>query len=80
MVIGLGSGQASGMAIQYLGQQLCEGYLKDIIGIGFAFDDVDIIEEGTLIAVIGHQRLQGEESIIQEKVSPLFQCPVSVAF
>ncbi|GKU98556.1 hypothetical protein SLEP1_g11547 [Rubroshorea leprosula] len=36
-------------------------------GIGFAFDDVDVIEEGTLIAVIGHQRLQGEESIIQEK-------------
>ncbi|GLU17479.1 hypothetical protein SLE2022_338450 [Rubroshorea leprosula] len=93
MVIGLGSGQASGMAIQYLGQQLRDGYLKDIIGvptsvvsaseaaksgiplvdyqdssqIDFAFDDVDIIEEGTLIAVIGRQRLQGEESIIQEK-------------
>ncbi|GKV11244.1 hypothetical protein SLEP1_g22512 [Rubroshorea leprosula] len=37
------------------------------MNIDFAFDDVDIIEEGTLIAVIGRQRLQGEESIIQEK-------------
>ncbi|MBA0626710.1 hypothetical protein Godav_004326 [Gossypium davidsonii] len=36
--------------------------------IDFAFDDVDIIEERTLISVIGCQRLQGEESIIQEKL------------
>ncbi|XP_021661016.2 probable ribose-5-phosphate isomerase 4, chloroplastic isoform X2 [Hevea brasiliensis] len=35
--------------------------------IDFAFDDADIIEEETLIAVIGRQNLQGEESIIQEK-------------
>ncbi|XP_028062598.1 probable ribose-5-phosphate isomerase 4, chloroplastic [Camellia sinensis] len=36
--------------------------------IDFAFNDADIIEERTLISLIGHQRLQGEESIIQEKV------------
>ncbi|KAK6284994.1 hypothetical protein POUND7_003946, partial [Theobroma cacao] len=36
--------------------------------IDFAFDDVDIIEERTLISVIGRRRLQGEESIIQEKL------------
>ncbi|XP_075664310.1 putative ribose-5-phosphate isomerase 4, chloroplastic [Castanea sativa] len=93
MVIGLGSGCASGMAIQYMGRQLRAGALKDIVGvptsvgsaseaakagiplnqyqdcsqIDFAFDDADIIEEGTLVAVIGRQRLQGEESILQEK-------------
>ncbi|XP_031405200.1 probable ribose-5-phosphate isomerase 4, chloroplastic isoform X2 [Punica granatum] len=93
MVVGLGSGLASGMAIKYLGQQLRAGALEDIVGIAtsvasaseaakagipldnyqensqidFAFDDADIIEEETLIAVIGHSRLQGEESIIQEK-------------
>lgn len=33
MVVGLGSGQASGMAIQYLGRQLRAGALKDIVGI-----------------------------------------------
>ncbi|KAL4627919.1 hypothetical protein ACB092_05G201300 [Castanea dentata] len=93
MVIGLGSGCASGMAIQYMGRQLRAGALKDIVGvptsvgsaseaakagiplnqyqdcsqIDFAFDDADIIEEGTLVAVIGRRRLQGEESILQEK-------------
>ncbi|XP_057462667.1 probable ribose-5-phosphate isomerase 4, chloroplastic isoform X1 [Actinidia eriantha] len=93
MVVGLGSGLASHMAIQYLGRQLRLGTIKDIVGIptsvssaseavdagipldhyqdssqiDFAFSDADIIEEGTLISVIGRQRLQGEESIIQEK-------------
>lgn len=93
MVIGLGSGIASGMAMQYIGLQLGAGALKDIVGIptsiacaseaakagiplghyednsqiDFAFDDADIIEEKTLISVIGRTRSQGEESIIQEK-------------
>ncbi|KAL6332337.1 hypothetical protein AAG906_004903 [Vitis piasezkii] len=93
MVIGLGSGHASDMAIQYLGRQLRTGALKDITGIpmsvasaseaakvgiplghyqdcsqiDFAFDDADVIEEGTLVAIIGRRRLQGNESIIQEK-------------
>ncbi|KAI7999741.1 hypothetical protein LOK49_LG09G02540 [Camellia lanceoleosa] len=93
MVVGLGSGLASCMAIQYLGRQLRVGAIKDIVGIStsvgsaseaakagipldhyqdtsqidFAFNDADIIEERTLISVIGRQRLQGEESIIQEK-------------
>ncbi|XP_047338246.1 probable ribose-5-phosphate isomerase 4, chloroplastic [Impatiens glandulifera] len=93
MVIGLGSGHASLLAIQYLGQQLRSGAIKDIVGIptsissaseaakagipldcyedtsliDFAFNDADIIEEETLVAVIGHRKLQGEESLIQEK-------------
>ncbi|KAG8657409.1 hypothetical protein MANES_03G067266v8 [Manihot esculenta] len=93
MVIGLGSGRASGMAIQYLGHLLHAGALKDIVGIpmsvasaneaakagiplekyedgsqiDFAFDDADIIEQKTLIGIIGRQNMQGEESIIQEK-------------
>ncbi|XP_027339617.1 probable ribose-5-phosphate isomerase 4, chloroplastic isoform X2 [Abrus precatorius] len=93
MVVGLGSGHASGMAIQHLGRQLRTGNLKDIVGIpmsiasaseaakagipldtyqdcsqiDFAFDDADVIEEGTLVAIIGRRKLQGEESIIQEK-------------
>lgn len=33
MVIGLGSGHASDMAIQYLGRQLRMGTVKDIVGI-----------------------------------------------
>lgn len=33
MVVGLGSGQASGMAIQYLGRLLRAGALKDIVGV-----------------------------------------------
>ncbi|XP_030551570.2 probable ribose-5-phosphate isomerase 4, chloroplastic isoform X2 [Rhodamnia argentea] len=93
MVVGLGSGNASSMAINYLGQQLRAGALEDIVGvptsvtsasegaksgipldnyrgysqIDFAFDDADIIEEDTLIAVIGRRKLEGGESIIQEK-------------
>ncbi|KAK3433738.1 hypothetical protein EUGRSUZ_D01028 [Eucalyptus grandis] len=93
MVVGLGSGNASCMAIKYLGQQLRAGTLEDIVGvptsvtsaseaaksgiplddyqgcsqIDFAFDDADIIEEDTLIAVIGRRKLEGGESIIQEK-------------
>ncbi|KAJ8642087.1 hypothetical protein MRB53_018781 [Persea americana] len=35
--------------------------------IDFSFDDADIIEEGTLNAVIGLQTLQDGESILQEK-------------
>ncbi|KAK8612825.1 hypothetical protein V6N13_092961 [Hibiscus sabdariffa] len=94
MVIGLGSGQASAIAIQYLGRQIRAGAFECILGIptsivsaseaakagiplgelentpqiDFAFDDVDMIEERTLISVVGRQRLQGEESIIQEKL------------
>ncbi|XP_010904676.1 probable ribose-5-phosphate isomerase 4, chloroplastic isoform X2 [Elaeis guineensis] len=93
MVVGLGSGRASGLAIQYLGRRMRDGALKDIVGIpmsvssaseaaksgipmdhykdnlqiDFAFDDADIIEEGTLNAVIGRRKLEGGESIIQEK-------------
>lgn len=93
MVVGLGSGQASGMAIQYLGRLLRTGALKDIVGvpmsvtsaseaakagipldvyqdssqIDFAFDDADIIEEETLVAIIGRRRSHSDESIIQEK-------------
>lgn len=92
-MVGLGSGNASCMAIKYLGQQLRAGTLEDIVGvptsvtsaseaaksgiplddyqgcsqIDFAFDDADIIEEDTLIAVIGRRKLEGGESIIQEK-------------
>ncbi|KAI3742876.1 hypothetical protein L1987_60574 [Smallanthus sonchifolius] len=93
MVVGLGSGTASSLAIEYLGQKLRVGLLKDIVGIptsdriaseaekagiplhqyqdssqiDFAFNDADIMEEGSLNVVIGRQRLQGEESIIEEK-------------
>eukprot|EP00258_Populus_trichocarpa_P020672 XP_024436691.1 probable ribose-5-phosphate isomerase 4, chloroplastic isoform X2 [Populus trichocarpa] len=93
MVVGLGSGQASGLAIQYLGRLLRTGALKDIVGvpmsvtsaseaakagipldvyqdssqIDFAFDDADIIEEETLVAIIGRRKSQSDESIIQEK-------------
>ncbi|XLS47332.1 hypothetical protein HN51_021690 [Arachis hypogaea] len=59
MVVGLGSGHASGMAIQHLGRQLRTGNLKDIVGIPifiFAIDDADAIEEGTRVAIIGRRR------------------------
>ncbi|POO03292.1 Ribose 5-phosphate isomerase, type A [Trema orientale] len=93
MIVGLGSGQASTMAIQYLGRKLRTGAFKDILGIpmsvvsaseaakagiplddyqdnsqiDFAFDDADVIEEGTLTAIIGRRSLQGDELLIQEK-------------
>ncbi|XP_022873659.1 probable ribose-5-phosphate isomerase 4, chloroplastic isoform X5 [Olea europaea var. sylvestris] len=80
MVIGLGSGRASGLAIQYLGRQLRSGLIKDIVGIptsvgsaseaakiDLAFNDADVIEEETLAAVIGRQTMEGGESLIQEK-------------
>ncbi|KAI7727224.1 hypothetical protein M8C21_022519, partial [Ambrosia artemisiifolia] len=93
MVVGLGSGLASSMAIEYLGQKLRVGLLKDIVGIptsdriaseaekagiplqqyqdntqiDIAFNDADIVEEGSLNVVIGRQRPQGEESIVEEK-------------
>ncbi|XP_024022840.1 probable ribose-5-phosphate isomerase 4, chloroplastic isoform X2 [Morus notabilis] len=93
MVVGLGCGQASAMAIEYLGRQLRTGAFRDILGIpmsvasaseaakagipldyyqdnsqiDFAFDDADVIEEGTLAAIIGRQSSQSDESLIQEK-------------
>ncbi|KAK6916910.1 Ribose 5-phosphate isomerase, type A [Dillenia turbinata] len=93
MVVGLGSGHASKLAIQHLGQKLRAKKLKDIVGvpmsmssaseaaevgipldkyqdssqIDFAFHDANIMEEGSLVAVIGHQRPQGGDSFIQEK-------------
>ncbi|KAJ9691358.1 hypothetical protein PVL29_013515 [Vitis rotundifolia] len=97
MVIGLGSGHASDMAIQYLGRQLRTGALKDITGIpmsvasaseaakvgiplghyqdcsqiDFAFDDADVIEEGTLVAIIQEKSILKAADklvfIIQEK-------------
>ncbi|XP_028794496.1 probable ribose-5-phosphate isomerase 4, chloroplastic [Neltuma alba] len=33
MIVGLGSGQASGLAIRHLGRQLHTGALKDVVGI-----------------------------------------------
>ncbi|CAN1169416.1 Probable ribose-5-phosphate isomerase 4, chloroplastic [Linum perenne] len=71
MVVGLGSGQASAMAIQYLGGKLRSGALKDLVGIpmyvDFAFNDADVVEQGTLVAVIGRRKLGKDESMIQEK-------------
>ncbi|GJZ42504.1 reverse transcriptase domain-containing protein [Tanacetum coccineum] len=142
MVVGLGSGLASSLAIQYLGQKLQVGLLKDVVGIptsigsaseaekagiplqqfqdssqvctksehpftwllakfwdpffilrvvhwllhaspkctsmlleagakayliDFAFNDADIMEEGSLTAVIGRQIRQGEVSLLEEK-------------
>ncbi|KAK1597020.1 hypothetical protein QYE76_016423 [Lolium multiflorum] len=94
MVVGLGSGAASGLAVQYLGTRLRRGSLTGIVGvpssatcaseaekvgikissneegpqIDFAFTDADIIEEGTLAAVIGRGKIEtGEPSFIQEK-------------
>lgn len=40
--------------------------------IDFAFDDADLIEERTLIAIIGRRKFEGGESIIEEKVRCLF--------
>ncbi|KAL7241787.1 hypothetical protein ACSBR1_014382 [Camellia fascicularis] len=42
-------------------------HYQDTSQIDFASNDADIIEERTLISVIRCQRLQGEESIIQEE-------------
>ncbi|KAF5947967.1 hypothetical protein HYC85_013924 [Camellia sinensis] len=42
-------------------------HYQDTSQITFAFNDADIIEERTIISVIGRQRLQGKESVIQEK-------------
>ncbi|XP_020256206.1 probable ribose-5-phosphate isomerase 4, chloroplastic isoform X2 [Asparagus officinalis] len=93
MVIGLGSGHASNLAIQHLGQKLRQGCLTNILGIptsvasasvatkagipvdkyednmqiDFAFVDADVVEEGTLAAVIGRRKIEGDESIIEEK-------------
>ncbi|KAJ0980440.1 hypothetical protein J5N97_008695 [Dioscorea zingiberensis] len=104
MVIGLGSGSASCLAIQYLGRRLRDGALREVVGIpmsvssaseaekagipleqyqesiqiDFAFDDADIIEEGSLTAVIGRRKLEGIESIIQEK--SIVKAAANVAF
>ena len=36
--------------------------------LDFAFDDADMIQEGTLFAIIGRKGVDGRESIIKEKV------------
>ncbi|KAJ4751461.1 Ribose-5-phosphate isomerase A [Rhynchospora pubera] len=94
MVVGLGSGAASGIAIQHLGKRLKDGSLRDIVGIpsstfsateatnagvplnnyedgiqiDFAFNDADVMEEGSLLAVIGRRKLEGGESFVEEKM------------
>lgn len=94
MVVGLGSGAASGLAVQYLGTRLRRGSLTGIVGIpsslictneaekagirvsshdegtqiDFAFTDADVIEEGSLAAVIGRRKTEsGEPSFMHEK-------------
>ncbi|KAK3145887.1 hypothetical protein QOZ80_3BG0258800 [Eleusine coracana subsp. coracana] len=94
MVVGLGSGPASALAIQYLGTRLRRGSLTDIVGItssvlsaseadmagirvtsykegdriDFAFTDADVIEEGTLAAIIGRRKIEnGEPSFTVDK-------------
>ncbi|KAK4347433.1 hypothetical protein RND71_033772 [Anisodus tanguticus] len=98
MVVGLGSGHASALAIQYLGQQLRAGTIKDVTGIptcvgsaseaakagipleqyddsykiDLAFDEAHIMEEETLAAIVGRRKLQGDDSIIKEKLEVSF--------
>ncbi|WVZ60781.1 hypothetical protein U9M48_010761 [Paspalum notatum var. saurae] len=94
MVVGLGSGPASALAIQYLATRLRRGSLTDITAvtssvlsaseadmagiransyqggtqIDFAFTDAEVIEEGTLAAVIGRRKTEsGEPSFMAEK-------------
>ncbi|KAF8659381.1 hypothetical protein HU200_058592 [Digitaria exilis] len=94
MVVGLGSGPASALAVQYLGTRLRRGSLTDIVAvtssvlsaseadkagiransyqegipIDFAFTDAEVIEEGTLAAVIGRRKIEsGEPSFMLEK-------------
>jgi len=94
MVVGLGSGPASALAVQYLGTRLRRGSLTDIVAvtssvlsaseadmagirassyqegtqIDFAFTDAEVIEEGTLAAVIGRRKTEsGEPSFMVEK-------------
>jgi len=94
MVVGLGSGPASALAVQYLGTRLRRGSLTDIVAvtssvlsaseadmagirassyqegtqIDFAFTDAEVIEEGTLAAVIGQRKTEsGEPSFMVEK-------------
>ncbi|RLN43350.1 putative ribose-5-phosphate isomerase 4, chloroplastic [Panicum miliaceum] len=94
MVVGLGSGPASALAVQYLGTRLRRGSLADIVAvtssvlsaseadkagirassyqegtqIDFAFTDAEVIEEGTLAAVIGRRKTEsGEPSFTVEK-------------
>ncbi|KAJ1293343.1 hypothetical protein BS78_01G060300 [Paspalum vaginatum] len=94
MVVGLGSGPASALAIQYLATRLRRGSLTDITAvtssvlsaseadmagirassyqggtqIDFAFTDAEVIEEGSLAAVIGRRKTEsGEPSFMVEK-------------
>ncbi|TKV91014.2 hypothetical protein SEVIR_9G066900v4 [Setaria viridis] len=94
MVVGLGSGPASALAVQYLGTRLRRGSLTEIVAvtssvlsaseadkagirassyqegtqIDFAFTDAEVIEEGTLAAVIGRRKTEsGEPSFMVEK-------------
>lgn len=41
--------------------------IEDNLKLDFAFDDADIIQEGTLSAVVGRRGVEGRESIIKEK-------------
>ncbi|THG00653.1 hypothetical protein TEA_011322 [Camellia sinensis var. sinensis] len=52
MVVGLGSGLASCMAIQYLGQQLRVGAIKDIVGIFASVGEESIIQEKNILKAV----------------------------
>uniref|UniRef100_A0A0E0KJR6 ribose-5-phosphate isomerase n=1 Tax=Oryza punctata TaxID=4537 RepID=A0A0E0KJR6_ORYPU len=81
MVVGLGSGPASGLAIQYLGTRLRRGSLTGILGIPSSMISaseaekagiqVSNYEEGTqdtMTAVIGRRKTEsGEPSFMEEK-------------
>ncbi|TXG48228.1 hypothetical protein EZV62_027522 [Acer yangbiense] len=73
MVVGLGSGQVSGMAIQYLGRQLRLGALHDIVGVPMSIDSASEAATAGIPLLDQYQdtsqvRSRGDESIIQEKV------------
>eukprot|EP00850_Spirogloea_muscicola_P006827 SM000033S12348 [mRNA] locus=s33:378407:381735:+ [translate_table: standard] len=91
--VGLGSGRASCMAIEYLGQKLRAGELRGVKGVpmsslcateaaksgvpltsleacpqlAFAFDDADLVQEGTLYAIIGRKGVPGGEPMATRK-------------
>ncbi|KAL0363700.1 UNVERIFIED_CONTAM: putative ribose-5-phosphate isomerase 4, chloroplastic [Sesamum calycinum] len=81
MVIGLGSGRASGFAIQYLGRQLRSGAVRDIIGIPTSVDSAseaakagvpldqyrDSSKKKSHLQQSLGVKMKGGESIIQEK-------------
>lgn len=64
-VVGVPMSSLSASEAAQAGLPLCS--FEDDMKLDFAFNDADLVQEGTLFAIIGRRNVEGRESILKEK-------------